>query len=208
MRTRLVSALAVCTLVPALAASAANAANPQIAGLQVALRAYGLYLGPIDAVSGPGTVAAVKEFQRGRGLPPDGRAGPQTRAALGPLGRPLLGARLLRRGSFGWDVSVLQFVLARQGLYHGALDGYFDPDTEQALRRYQQRMKLARDGVAGTATFTALGLQKDVPIAPLAARVDYRVRAGDTLTAIAERNGTTVAALGRVNGLPPDAVLR
>ena len=31
-------------------ASTAQARNPQIAGLQVALRAYGLYNGPIDAI--------------------------------------------------------------------------------------------------------------------------------------------------------------
>src|SRR5439155_945941 len=156
MRTRLVSALAVCVSTFAVAAPA-QALNPQIAGLQVALRAYGLYLGPIDAVSGPGTVAAVKVFQQRNGIPPDGRAGPRTRAALGPLGRPLLGARLLRRGSFGWDVSVLQFVLARQRLYDGALDGYLDRGTEQALRRYQRRMRLGSDGIAGSATFAALG---------------------------------------------------
>src|SRR5437763_13784543 len=109
MRTRLVSALAVCVSTFAVAAPA-QALNPQIAGLQVALRAYGLYLGPIDAVSGPATVAAVKDFQRQKGLPADGRAGPGTRAALGPLGRPFLGVRPLRLGSFGWHVSVLQFV--------------------------------------------------------------------------------------------------
>src|SRR4051794_20019874 len=183
MRTRLVSAIAVCVSTLAVAAPA-EALNPQIAGLQVALRAYGLYLGRIDAVSGPGTVAAVKSFQSRRGLPADGRAGPRTRAALGPLGRPLLGSRPLRRGDFGWDVSVLQFVLARQRLYAGALDGYFDAQTDRALRAYQLRMKLAGDGVAGQATFAALGLQKDVPIAPLAARTGYRVRAGDSLTAI------------------------
>src|SRR5215204_3277395 len=35
-------------------------ANPQHAGIQVALRAHGLYLGPIDARVGPMTVAAIR----------------------------------------------------------------------------------------------------------------------------------------------------
>jgi soluble lytic murein transglycosylase-like protein len=205
MRTRLVSALAICALV--LVAAPARASNPQIAGLQVALRAWGLYLGPIDGISGPVTVAAVKSFQQHEGLPVTGLAGPRTRTALGPLGGPLLGARPLRRGSFGWDVSVLQFELARQGLYPGALDGYFDAATEAALRRYQLTMRLARDGVAGPATFAAFGLQRDVPIATLAARTGYRVRSGDSLTAIAKRHDTTVAALARLNGLNPARVL-
>ena len=39
-------------------AAAAHARNPQIAGLQVALRAYGLYSGPVDAIAGPQTVAS------------------------------------------------------------------------------------------------------------------------------------------------------
>jgi len=66
-------------------AAAARASNPQIAGLQVALRAYGLYSGRIDAIAGPQTVRATRAFQRRMGLTPDGRAGPATRRALGPL---------------------------------------------------------------------------------------------------------------------------
>src|SRR5437763_43555 len=59
-----------------------------------------------------------------------------------------------------------------------------------------------------TLAVAAPGRQRDVPIAPLAARTDYRVRAGDTLTTIAARNGTTVDALSRLNGLHPDGILR
>jgi peptidoglycan hydrolase-like protein with peptidoglycan-binding domain len=137
-------------------AAAANASNPQIAGLQVALRAYGLYNGPIDAIAGPATVRGTKAFQRRMGLIPDGRAGPATRRALGPLGAPLFGRRTLHRRMFGWDVSVLQFMLAQ----HGAVVpvyGYFDKTTERALRRYQRARRLANDGVAGPKTLTALG---------------------------------------------------
>src|ERR1044072_1272945 len=107
-------------------ASAAHARNPQIAGLQVALRAYGLYNGPIDAIAGPKTVSATRAFQRRAGIPVDGRAGPATRRALGPLGTPVFGRRTLRRGLFGWDVSVLQFMLARRGQL-GPVYGFFDP---------------------------------------------------------------------------------
>src|SRR4029079_8319555 len=82
-------------------AAAAHAGNPQIAGLQVALRAYGLYHGPVDAIAGPKTVLATKAFQRRAGLPVDGRAGPATRRALGPLGTPLLGPRKTRRRLLG-----------------------------------------------------------------------------------------------------------
>ena len=136
-------------------APAAQALNPQIAGLQVGLRAYGLYTGRIDGIAGPKTVAATKAFQRRAKLPVDGRAGPRTRRALGPLGRPLFGRRTLRSGRFGWDVSVLQFLLTRRGALV-PVDGYFDGATARALRRYQRARRLQVDGVAGPNTMAAL----------------------------------------------------
>jgi hypothetical protein len=136
-------------------AATAQAGNPQIAGLQVALRAYGLYNGPIDAIAGPKTVRGTKAFQRRVGLVPDGRAGPATRRALGPLGAPVFGRRSMRRGVFGWDVSVLQYMLARRGQLVPVY-GYFDRATERALRRYQRARRLAADGVAGPVTLAAL----------------------------------------------------
>lgn len=190
-------------------ATPATALNPQNAGLQVALRAFGLYAGAIDGIAGPRTVAAVRSFQRSRGLPPTGLADLRTRRALGPLGRPLFGRRALVHGRFGWDVSVLQFLLARRGLYRGALDGYFDGQTARALRRYQRSVRLRPDGVAGRATYAAFALSR-VPVAHVqrATSRRYRVRAGDTLSAIAHRFRTTVAALARANRLRPNGILR
>jgi peptidoglycan hydrolase-like protein with peptidoglycan-binding domain len=149
-------------------ASPAAASNPQHAGLQVALRAYGLYLGPIDGIAGPKTVAAVRAFQRREGLPPTGLPDARTRRALGPLGRPLFGRRSLVRGRFGWDVSVLQFILARRGFYRGALDGYFDAATARAVRRYQRTRRLESDGIVGRRTLAALHRQARVPVVQVA----------------------------------------
>jgi len=148
-------------------AAAADASNPQIAGLQVALRAYGLYGGPIDSIAGPGTVRATKAFQRRAGLVADGRAGPATRRALGPLGAPLYGRRTLRRRMFGWDVSVLQFMLARRGALVPVY-GFYDAATERAVRRYQRARRLATDGIAGPRTLMALGRGR--PLLPFQAR--------------------------------------
>jgi soluble lytic murein transglycosylase-like protein len=191
-------------------AAPAGAVNPQAAGLQVALRAQGLYLGPIDALVGPRTVRAVRAFQHQEHLRATGRADARTRAALGPFGRPLFGTRSLRRGMFGWDVSVLQFLLVRAG-FGSPVNGYFDAPTAQALRAYQRRLDLASDAVAGPATFAALGLQTRVPVpqervVAVVAR-NYVVKAGDSLTAIAQRNGTTVARLAKLNKLDPARAL-
>jgi len=195
-------------LVPG-AHAAGGSVNPQIAGLQVALRAWGLYAGPIDGISGPMTAAGLHTFQQRHHLP-RGVANARTRVALGPLGHPLFGSRLLEKGDFGWDVSVLQFVLTRDHLYHGALDGYMDVSTVKALRQFQSRAKLQVDGIAGTRTLASLAVRARVPVrmVPVAERFQvYVVRPGDSLTSIARRYGTTVGALARFNRLNSSRVL-
>src|ERR671939_1766190 len=136
----------------ALPGSAAAYTNPQIPGLQVALRARGYNPGPIDGIVGLKTAGAVKTFQRRAGIHEDGLAGPRTRARLGRLGRPLFGARTMARGQIGWDVSVLQFLLARRGFAPPHLNGNFGRGTERAVRRFQRAFGLAVDGIAGPTT--------------------------------------------------------
>ena len=157
--------LAVVAAVAALALPAGVHAgvNPQVAGLQVALRAHGLYLSTIDGISGPKTVAAVHAFQRAHGLPV-GIADARTRRALGPLGRPLFGSRTIRLGDFGFDVAVLQFLLTKSGVYTGALDGYMGRATGAALRRYQRRVHLLADAIVGPRTLAAIVHRDRVPV--------------------------------------------
>ena len=192
-----------------LAAATAHAAvNPQHAGLQVALRAQGLYLGPIDAIIGPKTVAAVRSFQRTHGLRVTGIADVRTRRELGPLGSPLFGSRTLARGKFGWDVAVLQFLLNRHNV-HVPVNAYMDGPTVAGVKRYQRLLHLRADGIAGPATFAALGLQSHVPVrtvqVPTLTR--YVVRPGDSLTAIARAHGTSLSMLAKLNKLNPSRPL-
>jgi lysozyme family protein len=131
--------------------------NPQLPGLQVALREHGFYRGEIDGIAGPLTAQAVRAFQRKARITVDGIAGPQTRRALGKLGRPLWGKRkVLARGMIGWDVSVLEFFLARRKLQPGVVDGRFTDRTAAAVRRLQRKRNLAVDGVVGPQTMGAL----------------------------------------------------
>jgi hypothetical protein len=133
-------------------AEPAAAQNPQLAGLQVALARHALYSGPIDAELGPLTRAAVRSFQAHQGLVPDGIVGPLTRRALGKLGKPLFGARVIKPGMKGWDVAVLQYLLARHALLRAKPDGQFGPKTEAAVLRFQRARGLVPDGVVGPAT--------------------------------------------------------
>jgi murein DD-endopeptidase MepM/ murein hydrolase activator NlpD len=86
----------------------------------------------------------------------DGVVGPETRKALGRLGRPGLGTRTLEAGMQGWDVASLQFRLALRGFPSGTFDGHFGLHTDAAVRRFQEWAGLERDGVAGPATTRAL----------------------------------------------------
>jgi LysM repeat protein len=222
VRTLLAAVVVAAAMAATPAGLASGGRNPQIAGLQVALRAQGLYRGPIDAISGPGTVAAVRDFQRMQGLPVTGLANARTREALGPLGRPLFGARTLRRGAFGWDVAVLQFLLVHQGI-SVPINAYYDAPTLHGVRLMQGRLHLRRDGVVGPHTFGALVRREPVPLAHgvtvavhhtshhqhrhrTATRV-HVVRAGESLSSIARHYHTTVARLARMNHLDPSHYL-
>jgi len=180
-------------------------ASPQQAGLQVALRALGLYCGPIDGIAGPQTRAAVVAAQKRAGLPQTGTLGAHTRASLGPLGGPGFGSRTIAPGDFGLDVSVLQFLLAHDGYYRGALDGYFGPRLLAALRSFQKHRGLSADGIAGAQTLAALAARHRA--APRQPRKTYVVQPGDSLTALARRFGTTVPVLALANKLNAASVL-
>jgi murein DD-endopeptidase MepM/ murein hydrolase activator NlpD len=87
------------------------------------------------------------------GLAADGVVGTHTCAVVRCR---QLGARELRRGSRGWDVAELQFLLAWHGFPSGGFDGRFGAHVEGALRRFQRWAGLTQDGVAGAGTITAL----------------------------------------------------
>src|ERR671932_2586979 len=134
---RLVACLAVLAAL-ALPARAHAITNPQIPGLQVALKARGFYRGAIDGIAGPLTAQAVRRFQRRAGIAVDGVAGPITRGKLGRLGRPLFGRRhLIMRGAVGWDVSCLEFFLRSKGGSPGRIDGNYTRANARAVARYQ-----------------------------------------------------------------------
>jgi LysM repeat protein len=175
----------------------------QVPGVQVALKRHGYYGGPIDGIAGPLTKRGIRNFQRSKGLEPDGVVGRRTRAAFGRFGGPLFGVRVLKRGTAGFDVSVLQFLLARRGL-PPHLDGAFGPMTERLVRRFQRRIGLSADGIVGARTRAALltGSGSKRHVVRRAGRV-HVVRRGETLSVIAARAGTTVRDLARRNRLDP-----
>jgi peptidoglycan hydrolase-like protein with peptidoglycan-binding domain len=125
--------------------------------LQNRLRAAGFFNGPVTGYYGELTEAAVRNFQRSRGLSVNGIVGPTTLAALqgtSPGNPPI--ATQLRRGSSGLAVNQLQNQLRATGLYKGPITGYYGQLTEAAVRDFQRSRSLSVNGIVGPTTLAAL----------------------------------------------------
>jgi LysM repeat protein len=186
---------------------AAHAGRQTIAALQVALKAHGVYEGPIDGVAGPQTRAGLLAVQRKIGLRPTGRLGPAVRRKLGWRGRPLLGQRELTLGRRGWDVASLEFRLISFGLSPRLVDGRFTEETEAALRRFQDDHGLRPDGIAGSITFRALAATAPRLVHPAPVRRLHVVQPGEGFIVIAERYRLSPGALATANGLTLSSLL-
>ncbi len=68
------------------ALSRMGSVGSEVTAIQNALKKQGYYTGAVDGIFGSKTLAAVKNFQRAKGLTVDGIAGPQTLKALGISG--------------------------------------------------------------------------------------------------------------------------
>jgi peptidoglycan hydrolase-like protein with peptidoglycan-binding domain len=125
--------------------------------LQRVLHTEKFYSGPVNGGYTAETVTAVKNFQAAHGLAVDGIVGPATWDAL--PAEDLQGIPVLRDGSSGGAVALLQRCLRRQGYSPGHIDGIFGPDTTAALKRFQQTgaPEIIVDGVCGAQMWPLMG---------------------------------------------------
>ena len=63
-----------------------------------------------------------------------------------------------KKGSSGSTVKQIQTKLKQWGYYDGSIDGVFGSGTEKAVKYFQKKNGLTADGVAGSATLAALGI--------------------------------------------------
>ena len=67
-------------------------------------------------------------------------------------------AAAYKKGSSGDTVKQIQTKLKQWGYYDGAVDGIFGSGTEKAVKYFQRKNGLTADGVVGSATLSALGI--------------------------------------------------
>lgn len=128
---------------------------------------------------------------------------------------------VLRIGARGADVITLQYLLNMISEFYPTVpdvtqDGIFGSGTQQAVIAFQRLRQLSPDGVVGPATWQALyqsylGIENNIPGSGgggsgSGGTTEYVVRPGDTLWLLAQRFGTTVDEIMRINGLTSDAL--
>lgn len=69
---------------------------------------------------------------------------------------------VLRQGSTGGEVKEVQRRLKMWGYYSGEVDGIYGSKTVEAVKYFQRKNGLTVDGIAGKATFAALGMNDSV----------------------------------------------
>ena len=100
--------------------------------------------------------------------------------------------RLLRLGSIGPSVQLLQLALGRAGFGELVTDGIFGSATKAALMRFQKAGALYPDGVAGAQTHRTL-------MPWYTGFTVHSVRAGESVWSIARRYGSSVDAILTAN---------
>jgi peptidoglycan hydrolase-like protein with peptidoglycan-binding domain len=105
----------------------------------------------IDGVFGAKTTQAVKNFQSLKFLKVDGIVGEKTWQALykgSPVDMPIL-----KKGSKGEIVKLVQERLVIGNTYQGKIDGEFGSLMEAGVKALQKRTGLPEDGVIGDRTW-------------------------------------------------------
>ncbi|HEY9651556.1 MAG TPA: peptidoglycan-binding protein [Coleofasciculaceae cyanobacterium] len=119
--------------------------------LQTLLVRWGTYIGAIDGLFSILVKNAVIAYQHRVFLVKDGIVGPLTWQAL-EVGEPVH-MPVLRQGSTGKTVLMLQRLLSTTGDYRDVIDGDFGLRTQAAVKVFQKRYGLFANGIVRDRTW-------------------------------------------------------
>lgn len=157
-----------------------------VRSVQYLLNAHGSGLA-VDGEFGPNTSAAVRAFQAEHGLALDGIVGNQTWPVL---------IIEVSAASTGDAVRAVQSQIHSRSSWL-TIDGIFGPETESAVRFFQEDTGLVVDGIAGPYTWnTLMSAYLRADGGPAAADIVYQAWAGnDRAGAATEATAAAVDAL-------------
>ena len=155
MRMRLLLCAGVATVAAVAAPVALAGRNPQVAGLQVALRARGLYDGAIDAIRGPLTTQAIatSSARTISASPAAPGPAPAERSAARPPALREAAARCAATSAGTSPSSSTSSSAAGSRFRSTATSAR---QTARGVRRFQRRAHLVVDGIVGPMTRAAL----------------------------------------------------
>jgi peptidoglycan hydrolase-like protein with peptidoglycan-binding domain len=119
-----------------------------VEAIQAALRDAAIYVGPVDGIAGPQTIAAIGAFEKGAGRTPTGRASPELlEAILSSAAAPVEAEAAVEVAVLSPPspaeaapddrVAIVQGALSRAAYGQITADGVFGPQTRDAIRRFQ-----------------------------------------------------------------------
>jgi len=176
--------------------------GPGVSDLQRRLQALGYFNQQPTGNFGNITKNAVMQLQQDYNIPATGLVTEATLALLnsGLNSGPdvVFPGTTLQQGDRGTAVVTLQQTLQNLGFYNGTITGYFDDQTELAVRRFQQSQGISATGVATSTTLVALNLY--VPGTPSAPQFDTILRLGSRGSAVKVLQGQ-LQTLGYYTGI-------
>lgn len=131
----------------------------EVKQLQLKLMGLGYYKSEVTGYFGTQTLKAVKDFQRGKGITPSGIVGSQTRGALNKSASTAAAQKKVEGLAFGIknsDVTALQNKLRTAKFLTEKSTGYFGPATQNAVKKFQEKVGLPVTGIADKTTLAKL----------------------------------------------------
>jgi peptidoglycan hydrolase-like protein with peptidoglycan-binding domain len=164
------------SLVGAARAETTAAAGPEatyVRAIQGELTRLGYYHGTIDGKPGPETTQAIRAWQHASGRKVDGiptaamvgqmrkgkppaAAKPAKPTAAPPAAEPEAAPAEAPATSADGEVAAVQKLMLIEGYFHGAVDGRNGPQTQDAIKQWQENHGMARTGEVDAALLLSL----------------------------------------------------